>query len=856
MNTALFAQKGKEDDDTEEKDEFAEIIKDATHRPGFFHSYEKDGHLYLIVPEDRLGADFLMTTTIARGIGSSLLTGGLMLNTFFLGSQLVAFEKHGGKVYLVQRPHRYIADEGSPAASAVDLTFGSSVLQSAKVEASPGDTALVIDTYEWFVSDFSNVGSMVGSAVSTTPGKPGRASFDKDRSFLESVESFDDNINVTAKLTFNPGEPVSVRGVPDSRYVPVSLQYGLVRLPETLMVPREADDRVGYFAIARKDYSQDDRTFLKRYVRKWRLECAGEPGSDGLCDPVKPIRYYIDRTVPEAYRQAMIDGVEAFTPAFEAAGFRAAIHAELLPDSANAADIRYSTLRWGTADLPAYGAIGPSVQDPRTGETLDADILFEASMILSFKNSWRRLAEPAAMMEAMLDASPTELAGLSLGGESTLLASEFAAQGGLLRATLMERGELEIGDDVPDQFVYEAVKWVTMHEVGHTLGLRHNFRSSTDTPLDMLHDRDWARRNGVSSSVMEYPSLNVASDGEPNGHYYNPGMGSYDLWAISYGYTPDPEKAAELARLAAAPGHAYGTDEDAIGSGAIDPTVNVFDLGADPLGWGKDRAALAKRLWAQVPEIALADDEPYLEATDVIRSLLNTYSGALVTGVKYIGGQYQYRDHVGDPDARMPFEPVPVKKQVEALDFIIEYGFAEGAFYVDPLVLQQLGAYRWSDWGSELTVNERIDYPLHETVLNIQSMLLNRVTHPFVFARILDAEHKYGQAAVLGIPELMSRLSEAIWAEAWSSPGRNVPANRRSLQRAHLDRLTEIVTSAPDRTPADARAVARMSLEDLADRLKRRLSPPASFDDYTLAHYRESLARIEKTLEAGLELEN
>ncbi|MFV1981673.1 MAG: DUF5117 domain-containing protein, partial [Rhodothermia bacterium] len=413
-NTALFAQKDKEEDEVDEKDEFAELIEDAVLRPGFFDSYEKDDHLYLIIPEDRLGEEFLLTSEIARGIGSSFLNGGLMLNIFF-GAQLVAFEKHSGKVFLVQLPVNYTADGGSAAALAVDLTFGSSVLQSAEVEAGPGDSVLVIDTYGWFVSDFSNIGSFVRNAVSTKPGKPGSASFDKDRSFLESVESFEDNVNIIAKLTFKPGEPVSLRGVPDSRYIPLSIHYGLVKLPETLMRPRLGDDRVGYFLTVQKNFSEDDRTFFLRYINKWRLECADEPAQDGLCGPAKPVTYYIDKTVPEEYRQAMIDGVEAYIPAFEAAGFRNAIRAELLPDSANPADIRYATLRWNTSDVPAYGAIGPSVQDPRTGETLDADLLFEASMIIGIKNGWRRLVDPATSMQAMLEASPAELAGLALG---------------------------------------------------------------------------------------------------------------------------------------------------------------------------------------------------------------------------------------------------------------------------------------------------------------------------------------------------------------------------------------------------------------------------------------------------------
>ncbi|HUF09498.1 MAG TPA: zinc-dependent metalloprotease, partial [Rhodothermales bacterium] len=255
-------------------------------------------------------------------------------------------------------------------------------------------------------------------------------------------------------------------------------------------------------------------------------------------------------------------------------------------------------------------------------------------------------------------------------------------------------------------------------------------------------------------------------------------------------------------------------------------------------------------------EITLADDEPYLEATIALQMLLAQYVNAVGLGVKYIGGQYQYRDHYGDPDGRPPFVPVEKVRQREALEFIVESAFSENAFKIPQDVLQQLGALRWTHWGIENNFNGRIDYPLREQVRAVQRVLLERITSPYVFARILDAEFKYGEDAVLGIPELMTELTEAIWSESWSAPGTNVSAMRRDLQRAYIDRLTHLLTKAPERTPADARAVTRTTLEDLSARLDRRLSPPFSFNDYTLAHLKECRARIERALDAGLELTN
>jgi len=541
--------------------------------------------------------------------------------------------------------------------------------------------------------------------------------------------------------------------------------------------------------------------------------------------------------------------VRNWVKAFEAAGFKDAIRAEILPDSVDAEDIRYPTLRWNTSDEPGYGAIGPSIVDPRTGEILDADILFEANMAQGFRYNWGVRATAAEAVNNLFQA-PSDANGLPL-GEMAALGAELSAQGELLRTVLTAEGKIGPNDPVPMEFVNQAMTWVTMHEVGHTLGLRHNFRSSSDTPLDRLHDAQWAAERGVFSSVMEYPSVNIAAPGKPNGVYYNPGAGSSDLWVISYGYTPSAEKAKQIAREAAKPGHAFGTDEDAYGTGALDPTISINDLGADPLAWGKERAALIKNLWPDLPKRSLADDSRYARLTQGFQSLLNQYVQAVGTGVKYIGGQYQNRDHVGDPDGRPPFVPVPKAKQREALTFLNDYAFGEHSFDVPREVFAQFGANRWSHWGENNTYGGRIDYPLAEQVLGAQRALLNQVLQPFVFARIRDAETKFGAAKVLTIPEYMGELTEAIWSEVYVG-GRNVSANRRDLQRTYIDRTSELVLNPPERLPADARAVARYQLVGLKRRIDARKSA-ADLSAYTRAHLSESSARIAQVLEASLE---
>jgi len=829
------------------------LTEDATLREGFFDSYQKDGRLFFVVPEPRLGERFLLTFEASQGPGTGGIYGGTMLD---MEGRIVSFEKRAGRMFLVQHQNLYTAPENSPTQRAIELTFGESVLATARIEATRDSTDHLVDVHDWFISDISEVSERLRGALAGDGGRGGGggAGLDDSRSYLEPIRSFPRNLTIDAALTFRSGGTPGLRSVPDSRFIPVTVHARLVALPDEPMETRAADDRVGYFLTAQKDFARDDgQDFFVRSVKRWRLECAGAPDRQGLCTPRVPITYYLDRTIPEEYRPAIREGIEAWNDAFEVAGFRNAIRAEMLPDSAEAEDIRYPTIRWNVSDPPGYSAIGPSVMDPRTGEILDADILMEGSMILGFRNAWRFQVSPAAAVQQMLASDPDELERLAVGGESASLAGEMAAQGMLVRAMLQSRGELGPSAPVPMEYVNDAVRWVTMHEVGHTLGLRHNFRASMDTPNERLTDTGWTRDRGLMGSVMDYPTPNIAPPGRSNGDLYTKGLGTYDRWAIAYGYTPDDARAAELARQSAQPGHAYGTDEDASGRGAIDPTTNMYDLGQDPLLWGIERARTIRGTWSEVPSFALEDGASYATATAVFETLLGQYARALATGVKYIGGQYQYRDHVGDPGGRGPWRSVPRARQLEALDFLVEYAFTQEAFALPEAVLQQLGADRWDHWGNTPTVGGRIDYPYHAEVLDLQRTLLEQITASSVLARIRDAEMKFGEAEVLTIPELLESLADAVWSEL--RVGVSIPSMRRDLQRAHLELMIRLVTDAPAGTPADARAVARMTLEDLGNDLRAALGS-RDLDAYTRAHLNESRARVERALAAGLELAN
>jgi hypothetical protein len=886
------AEKKEEDDDPFKP--WKKTLKDTENIEGFLPLHQKeDRTLYAEVPDEMLGQNFGLVMHISKGVGVFNLHDGLPLSS----TRLMRFRKVGHKVHLVHRNPRFRADAGGMRVSMKD-NVGHSVVQSFDIVSRNDSTDhLLIKLSDFLVSDYANIGESVKPYFGGTP-----VAFQGDKSYVDTVRGFERNVEIDAMLNYQGSSPPLIGGgaVPDYRSIPVGVRYSFFALPDTPMQARFADDRVGYFTDAIKDFSKDRQTDpYVRYVNRWRLAPSDTAAyrRGELVEPVEPIVYYVDGSVPEAYRPYVKDGIEAWNEAFEAAGYKNAVVAKDAPDDSSwsAEDIRYSTVRWTAAHQMGY-AIGPSQTDPRTGEILNADILISSSFVRGWQQTYETLTpetEPAASggrRQLPLRRTARSLRNMfpdKLARRACLAERGKAQQLGLQRTLLMARGTLAPGAPMPERYLGAAVKDLVMHEVGHTLGLRHNFKASSGIPTEELHDESYTSEHGVSLSVMDYAPVNVALEKEEQGHYWNPNVGTYDEWAIKYGYMPITEQSEDgdltrtgpladtttaeengldkIAQESSDPLHTYGTDEDAgLGPYAVDPLTNAWELGDDPLAFAETRTELVRTVEPMLDDRLIAEGERYHRLREATTALIYERYRTLMPVTKTVGGMYVARDHKGTPNARMPFRPVSAEKQREAVDVLVENVFAPDAFQFDPDRLNKLAPDRHAHWATSWSL--QIDYPVHEYVDMVQTGLLNELLHPARLKRMIDNQVRVEDAGY-GPGDLMPRLTDAIWNELDARPPRAPSINsfRRNLQRVYTDRLIDFALdttswititygdAAQVSTPEDVRSLARLELVELSEQIGRVLDR-RSLDRDTRAHLSATKVRIDRALDASVEV--
>lgn len=897
---------------------FDSLVNGLEKQEGLFTTYTdlKEGQAYLAIRPNQINRNFMMMATLETGIGEAGLFRGWPINDV-----VFQFREAPNNRLQVVVPNTYIRNPDGEGwqQRLLDGSFSDSIIFAVDViSTDPATGAKVIDLTSLIMErDLVNTFRSLGWAV----GGYG-PSYDLSR--LSSVETFPENLEIGTDIAFTGGgfgdDPLAalfgfaLRSLADDRGFSLNIRYSLSQLPiNNGYESRAADERVGYFLSAfRAPFRAGQADPFVRYINRWHLE-KQDPNAE-LSPPKEPIVFWVENTVPPQYRQAIRDGILMWNEAFERAGFKDAIQVYQMPDRADwdPADVRFNVVRWSDSISPWAIGLGPSRVNPITGEILDADIILDANTIRYLQQQYQTRgldSNPEAQFYLQNCGQRSQLwylqwMALQRHGEDGLdpdmwreAVPDFTSNNrltddhcaGYAGTERMAFGSLALSvlpgasfDQTQlDEYIRQYLVAVTAHEVGHTLGLRHNFAGSRMLSPEEVNDPAVTAERGMISSVMDYFPPNVAPLGEPQGDFFPKRLGPYDLWAIEYGYREFPTEVGDrqaqqgltalLRQSSDRPELAYAPDEDIFDF--LDPEVDAWDLTNDPMAYAQIQLNTAQSVWDRLNRWSVIPGEGFGSLRRRVDLVFSYYTGNAMTIANYVGGQRFRRVNPWDFDGQVPFEPIAGDKQRQALDLINQYVFAPDAFEFSPQLLNQLAPDRWWHWGTNLTVYP-LDYPVYERVLALQAMVLSDLMYADRLGRLRDVEFKSTSDNPLTMAELYDSLHQGVWAEVMSD-GDNPPrisSLRRGLQRHHLNQLSNLVLrrgfwdalSAQSFTdfmalastlgaPEDARVLARFQLRQIRQEVQDTLGRYG--DDLaitTRAHLEDVRDRIAQVLDASL----
>jgi hypothetical protein len=842
--------------------EHVRILKDAKAVSGLWNLHQKGEKLYWEIGSGDYSAEYIVLISISRGIAQGQLLGGM---SWGFGDDWVwQFRKIGENVHVIRKNVRFKATANSPESKAVAAAYTDSVLFSLPIVAKGPKGGDLVDLSQVFMTDLPQISRVL-------PG----FSFSSQKSNWAGVKGFSDNVELEVAATYASSGNMELDTVPDSRGATINVHYSISKIPSNGYQPRLADDRVGYFLTAVKDFSsKSDRDQFVRYINRWDLQKADS--SLDVSPPKKQIEFYLEKTVPYKYRKAIYDGIYEWNKAFEKAGFSNAIVVKQQgdKDDIDPEDIRYNFFRWITSN--AGFAMGPSRVNPYTGQILDADIIFDADFLTSWKQEYETF-NPQTIADmtggeleiyntftkrprAIFDERP-------LSGADCTLATGMGMQLVFGGTAIMAGADPKVNEANLEKLIQQGLKEVTMHEVGHTLGLRHNFKGSKWRSLKELNDTE--KCDGcLVATVMDYSPSNIVPKGWKQGDYYSTTIGPYDYWTIEYGYkhfsggtNGELSDLKKIASKSGEPALAIATDEDTRGTDP-DPDSNRFDLGSDPLQYATVRLDLVKELIPGLVDRLTKEGDDYTQARRAFNILIAQYGQSTFFVSRYVGGLETSRSHKGDKNARPPVTLVDVKLQRDALKMLEDNVFSDKNFQFPPELLNKLGWSNWNHWGVRETT--RKDFGVHEFVLMWQDRILNQLLSSVTLKRMHDAELKApADEDVMTTAELLQRLTKSIFSEVettkegdYTNRKPAISSMRRNLQRSYLEEMTKLALGSTA-APQDCQTVAYAEMANLNQRIKSLLdNQPISgkLDAYTRAHLQESSAQIAKALDAKFEL--
>ncbi len=767
----------------------AEVTKDSRRMDGLFTLFQDTltGSMHMQVSPDQLGDEFIYWSHTVDGVVDVGHFRGA-----FRDNRVFSVDREYDRVRFVIQPTHLYFEEGEALSRAAEANTSPAVVAAEKIVATDPETGdLLIEADNLFL------GEVFGQVKPSSRPGPQRGfslgQLSKSKTRYADVRSYPENTDVVVDYVYDNPSPTAggSSGVVDPRSVTIRIQHSLIAMPDNGFEPRFEDPRVGYFTDRQTDMLSTSATPYRDLVNRWNL--VKKDPTAAVSEPVEPIVWWIENTTPEVFRETIRDALLHWNKAFETAGFRNAIEVRVQPDDADwdAGDIRYNVLRWTSSPNPPFGGYGPSFTNPRTGQILGADIMLEYTFVTRripldrvFETTALGLIEPFDYDAAAELTAEREAAGLCTAGVHLHNSALFGAQ------ALMAEGVTE--EDMTD-FIKQSIHYLVLHEVGHTLGLNHNMKGTQLWSRDEAHDAATTAEQGLYTSVMDYPAVNLAGPGRTQGEYWISTVGPYDHWAIAFGYDPDLDDDAAMAdHLARStdPRLAFGNDADDMRSPgkAIDPRVNIYDMSNDAIGY----AAWLMDYAGDLQDGLLAR---YAEPGSSYHDLRNAYmiltgQQATAAGVisRYIGGVYVDRGMQGQPGATRPYTPVSRADQERAMAALAENLFAPDAWSASPDLLAHLAMQRR---GFDFFAGTE-DPKIHERALNAQRGVLNHLLHPVVLERITDTR-LYGNEYPL--PEMMSDLTDAIFA---ADRATNVNTFRQNLQVEYIDRLARIAIDDDD----------------------------------------------------------